>query len=99
MLVGTFNQEKALIGAFSMILQLHRLIVCSTSLLTRVHGGGQVTVAPPPALGGRPQQPGLHPRHLGLPRGHVHVINVDVRPGARGADKYPRLLRGSGVGV
>ena len=26
-LVGTFNQEKALVGAFSVIVQLHRLIV------------------------------------------------------------------------
>ena len=25
--VGAFNQEKALVGAFSMIVQLHRLIV------------------------------------------------------------------------
>ena len=31
-LVGAFNQEKALVGAFSMIVQLHRLIVYSTNL-------------------------------------------------------------------
>ena len=30
-LIGTFNQEKALIGAFSVIVQLHRLIVYSTN--------------------------------------------------------------------
>ena len=30
-LVGAFNQEKALVEAFSMIVQLHRLIVYSTS--------------------------------------------------------------------
>ena len=30
-LVGAFNQEKALIGAFSVIVQLRRLIVYSTS--------------------------------------------------------------------
>ena len=29
-LVGAFNQEKALVGAFSVIVQLHRLIVHST---------------------------------------------------------------------
>ena len=29
--VATFNQEKALVGAFSVIVQLHRLIVYSTS--------------------------------------------------------------------
>ena len=29
-LVGAFNQEKALVGAFSVIVQLHRLIVYST---------------------------------------------------------------------
>ena len=28
--VAAFNQEKALVGAFSMIVQLHRLIVYST---------------------------------------------------------------------
>ena len=35
-LVGAFNQEKALVGAFSMIVQLRRLIVCSTSQPTWV---------------------------------------------------------------
>ena len=30
-LVGAFNQKKALVGAFSVIVQPHRLIVCSTS--------------------------------------------------------------------
>ena len=30
-LVGAFNQEKALVGAFSVIVQLRRLIVYSTS--------------------------------------------------------------------
>ena len=29
--VAAFNQEKALVGAFSVIVQLHRLIVFSTS--------------------------------------------------------------------
>ena len=36
-LVGTFNQEKALEGAFSVIVQLHRLIGYSTSLV--LHNG------------------------------------------------------------
>ena len=31
-LVDAFNQEKALVGAFSMIVQLHRLIAYSTTL-------------------------------------------------------------------
>ena len=31
MLVGSFNQEKALVGAFSVIVQLRRLIVYSTT--------------------------------------------------------------------
>ena len=31
LLVGAFNQEKALVGAFSVIVQLHRLIVYSTT--------------------------------------------------------------------
>ena len=30
-LVGAFNQEKVLVGAFSVIVQLRRLIVCSTT--------------------------------------------------------------------
>ena len=30
-LVGAFNQEKALVGAFSVIVQLYRLIVYSTT--------------------------------------------------------------------
>ena len=30
--VAAFNQEKALVGAFSVIVQLHRLIVNSTSV-------------------------------------------------------------------
>ena len=29
--VAAFNQEKALVGAFSVIVQLHRLVVCSTT--------------------------------------------------------------------
>ena len=31
-LVGAFNQEKALVGAFSVIVQLHRLIVYSSNV-------------------------------------------------------------------
>ena len=34
--VGAFNQEKALVGAFSVIVQLHRLIV----YITNPGGGG-----------------------------------------------------------
>ena len=33
-LVGTINQEKALVGAFCVIVQLHRLIVCNSSRST-----------------------------------------------------------------
>ena len=35
-LVNTFNQEKALVGAFSVIVQLRRLIVYSTSHMSHV---------------------------------------------------------------
>ena len=31
--VGAFNQEKALVGAFSVIVQLHRLIVYTALVL------------------------------------------------------------------
>ena len=34
-LVGAFNQEKALVGAFSVIVQLHRIIAYCTSGDTR----------------------------------------------------------------
>ena len=34
-LVGAFNQEKALVGAFSVIVQLCLLFVCSTSKVAR----------------------------------------------------------------
>ena len=49
MVVAAFNQEKALVGAFSMIVQLLRLIVYSTSpeeLLVKQHlqGGHPVHV-------------------------------------------------------
>ena len=53
----------------------------------------------PPALRGRPKVPGLTARYLGLPGGHVHVINVEVSSGPRGSDEDPRLLRRSGVWV
>ena len=48
MLVGTFNQEKALVGAFCMIVQLHRLIVHSTS--QEAAGEGGAVIAPVLAL-------------------------------------------------
>ena len=41
-LVCTFNQEKALVGAFSVIVQLHRLIVY-TALVARRLGAGVVS--------------------------------------------------------
>ena len=37
--VVAFNQEKALVGAFSVIVQLHRLIVYSTTVNTGVVSG------------------------------------------------------------
>ena len=36
--LGDFNQEKALVGAFSVIVQLRRLIVCSTNLNNVIPG-------------------------------------------------------------
>ena len=49
--VAAFNQEKALVGAFSVIVQLHRLIVYSTtykpyirSAVTRLTDTALVTV-------------------------------------------------------
>ena len=42
--VGTFNQEKALVGAFSVIVQLHRLIGYSTTAAVSA-----VYPPPPPA--------------------------------------------------
>ena len=35
-IVGAFNQEKALVGAFSVIVQLHKLIACSSTIKYKV---------------------------------------------------------------
>ena len=42
-LVGAFNQEEALVGAFSVIVQLHRFIVYSTN--PRSEAAAEVTAA------------------------------------------------------
>ena len=55
--VAAFNQEKALVGAFSVIVQFHRLIVYSTSL--------GVDVRPPAA---QLHAPLLHHPHEGRQR-------------------------------
>ena len=50
-LVGAFNQEKALVGAFSVIVQLHRLIVCSTNInLVQPHNVIKITLLIVPML-------------------------------------------------
>ena len=41
-LVGAFNQEKALVGAFSVIVQLHQLIVYSTTNTATKLGTGSL---------------------------------------------------------
>ena len=41
-LVGAFNQEKALVGAFSAIVQLRRLIVCNTNPVQALGDGGRL---------------------------------------------------------
>ena len=46
-LVGAFNQEKALVGAFSVMVQLCRLIVYSTTK-KRSEGEGQLLAGPGP---------------------------------------------------
>ena len=40
--VAAFNQEKALEGAFSVIVQLYRLIVQAPPVMTSLHHGGQL---------------------------------------------------------
>ena len=40
--VAAFNQEKALVGAFSVIVQLHRLIVFTALLGTCEHAASDV---------------------------------------------------------
>ena len=52
-LVGAFNQEKALVGAFSVIVKLHRLLVYSTSphaAVSAVSAVAAVNVWTPPIL-------------------------------------------------
>ena len=46
-LVGAFNQKKALVGAFYVIVQLRRLIVCRTNMNRNVVSSvnGQITCA------------------------------------------------------
>ena len=63
-LVGAFNQEKALAGAFSVIVQLHRLIVYNTPRLT-----GLTLVAGGEAPGGDGGD-GPAPRHR-------HVVEAE----------------------
>ena len=51
-LIGAFNQEKALVGAFFVIVKLLRLLVCSTSRYP-AHKDSQVPrVAPAPVHSG-----------------------------------------------
>ena len=87
-LVGAFNQEKALVGAFSVIVQLHRLIDL------RHYQGRQARELPARRPGGRGGQHGVHgglraggplPQHRGQPRGLLQ----------RGADPGHRQVRGA----
>ena len=64
-LVGAFNQEKALVGAFSVIVQLHRLIdlrhypgMSSSSLSPGQGPTPGPHTAPPAAAAPRPASPG-----------------------------------------
>ena len=69
--VGTFNQEKALVGAFSVIVQLRRLIVNSSSLDSLVSPLCGVLVplqAAVPQLGLGLLQLVAHPHQLALGR-------------------------------
>ena len=72
-LVGAFSQEKALVGAFSVIVQLHRLIDlrhCSV----RVRAVAVVARLPlsVPGLGAAARPPPGHPRP-GLPAPEILV--------------------------
>ena len=58
-LVGTINQEKALVGAFSVIVQLHRLIVYTALVITMI----QWQLCSPQL----PAQPGRLPAVLAVP--------------------------------
>ena len=49
--VAAFNQEKALVGAFSVIVQFHRLIVCCTNInLVQPHNVIKITLLIVPML-------------------------------------------------
>ena len=48
--VAAFNQEKALVEAFSVIVQLHRFIVYSTRYLLQILGGDLPALHPLPQL-------------------------------------------------
>ena len=57
--VGAFNQEEALVGAFSVIVKLRRLTVCSTTA-AGFSDAADVSCDP---------DPGLHHRHRGAAAG------------------------------
>ena len=95
--VAAFNQEKALVGAFSVIVQLHRLIDLRRTNSYRVGGGlvGEAVVAGVAVLGAgylQPQAevlPGLVPHQL-LPL-HRRQQEGGVQPRLR------HLGRGGGL--
>ena len=78
-LVGAFNQEKALVGAFSVIIQLHRLIVY-TALVPGL--SSEVGVAGVCTGSGDPPHPGLAPQLVLVARHHILRLGVDrLEPG------------------
>ena len=88
-LVGAFNQEKALVGAFSVIVQLHRLI----ALRHYLHSCGEAGLRGGRVVHARRGQPRAraqqHPRHV---RGPGHVLGRVTGP--RGGQVHVERGRG-----
>ena len=74
-LVGAFNQEKALVGAFSVIVQLHGLIVYNTDQEGAADVG--VEVALYELHGPRPAH--RHHRHVPQRAGHEPRVAAEQR--------------------
>ena len=108
MLVGAFNQEKALVGAFSVIVYFHRLIVYSTTfsawVLETPRLGSLETLVNIFRREQRVLVEGGHTQHAGL-LAAVHPLDVAQLLLAQGVGGVPQgvqvvfVVRAAGEGV
>ena len=98
--VATFNQEKALVGAFSVIMNLRvdlRLKLFLLHVLRPPPPDGGAASAPPSRLSARGAGGGGRPRGGGGEEGGQEAVQGHPAPGLPGARWVPRRrLRGDG---